>query len=706
MGSGKRAAEQPQHHEDGRFEDQDAHVRLRHGRVVDSSNVAEWDHEAKYIGFTEPSCSVHQPDLNLVADNPRLVARHADARILHQHAGSHVELPAVPRAGDDALAECAFGERSPLVQAKRVERVVRAVDVEERDPAPIDRHLPPPSRRELVHTGDGDEVPRPIAPIADIVDVHIAGRHGVYYNAMPNHRIEARTPRGAPHAPVQITDPDRLRSVGEDAAHVAGSASALVAPSTEAEIAHVLKSSAAVLPIGAQSSLTGGATPRGDVVLSTSRFNRIVEIGADRVRVQAGVTLADLDAALAGAGRYYPPAPTFTGAFVGGTVATNAAGAATFKYGATRGWVEAITIVLPTGDVLDIDRGSVHAHADGYFELILGSGIVRVPVPRYRMPDVPKLSAGYFAAPGMDLIDLFIGAEGTLGVIVDITLRVEARRPDWCLFFVPFADRRAAFAFVRTLREAAEETWRSHDPGGLDVSAIEHMDARCLALARADGVDRRTGVTWPDRTAIALLITLELSSSIASERAFEEMGRALDEAVRADDVQIAMPGDRARMAQLLALREEVPASVNSRIGRAKQDVDGRIEKTAGDMIVPFDRLEELLACYEREFEARGLDVAVWGHISDGNLHPNVLARSFADVESGRAAILAVGRDAIRLGGSPLAEHGVGRNRVKQQLLEMLYGRAGIEEMRAVKRALDPGWKLAPGVLFPPGSMPP
>ena len=541
---------------------------------------------------------------------------------------------------------------------------------------------------------------------------------------MPNHRIEARRPRGAPRAPARTTDPDRLRSVLEDAAHVTGTASALVAPSTEAEIAHVLGSSTAVLPIGAQSSLTGGATPRGDVVLSTSRLNRIIDIGTDRVRVEAGGTLADLDAALARAGRYYPPAPTFTGAFVGGTVATNAAGAATFKYGATRDWVEAITIVLPTGDVLDIDRGAVHAHADGYFELILGSGTVRVPVPRYRMPDVPKRSAGYFAAPGMDLIDLFIGAEGTLGVVVNVTLRVVARRPAWCLAFVPFADRRAGLAFARLLREAARETWRSHDPGGLDVSAIEHMDARCLELAREDGVDRRTGVTWPDRTAIALLVTLELSSTTTSEQAFEEIGRAresgapdtplvrlcraLDDAFGAhgafgpvgiDDVLIAVPGDHARMAQLLALREEVPASVNRRIGRAKQDVDERIEKTAGDMIVPFDRLEELLACYEREFERRRLDVAVWGHISDGNLHPNVLARSFADVESGRAAMLEVGREAIRLGGSPLAEHGVGRNRVKQQLLEALYGRDGIDEMRAVKRALDPHSKLAPGVLF-------
>ena len=223
-------------------------------------------------------------------------------------------------------------------------------------------------------------------------------------------------------------------------------------------------------------------------------------------------------------------------------------------------------------------------------------------------------------------------------------------------------------------------------------------------------------MTWPDQTAIALLVTIERPAGVTSEQAFEEIGRAhdphapdtplarfyraLSQAGVIDDVQIAVPGDQARMTQLVALREEVPASVNSRIGRAKQDVDRRIEKTAGDMIVPFDRLEDLLACYESEFRRRHLDAAVWGHVSDGNLHPNIIARSFADVEAGRAAILEVGRQAIRLGGSPLAEHGVGRSPVKQQLLVELYGRTGIDEMRAVKRALDPDWKLAPGVLFP------
>src|SRR5438105_2817610 len=92
--------------------------------------------------------------------------------------------------------------------------------------------------------------------------------------------------------------------------------------------------------------------------------------------------------------------------------------------------------------------------------------------------------------------------------------------------------------------------------------------------------------------------------------------------------------------------------------------------------------------------------AVWGHISDGNVHPNVLPRSYADVERGKDAILEFGREVTRLGGCPLAEHGVGRHPVKQALLRGLYGDAGIEQMRAVKRALDPAWKLAPGVIFP------
>ena len=175
--------------------------------------------------------------------------------------------------------------------------------------------------------------------------------------------------------------------------------------------------------------------------------------------------------------------------------------------------------------------------------------------------------------------------------------------------------------------------------------------------------------------------------------------RALDAEGSLDEVEIAVPGDSARAAQLVAVREAVPAAVNQRIARAKAAIDSRIEKTAADMIVPFDKIEELMRTYDKGFERRGLDFAVWGHISDGNLHPNVIPRSLADVQAGKEAILEFGREAIRLGGSPLAEHGVGRNPVKQQLLIELYGRSGVDEMRRVKQALDPEWKLAPGVLF-------
>jgi len=505
----------------------------------------------------------------------------------------------------------------------------------------------------------------------------------------------------------------------EDAAHFAGGhAAGIAAPASEAAVARLLRDERSVLPVGAQSSLTGGATPMGEVLLSTARFNRIIDVGDDWVRVEAGVTLAGLDDALRQRGRRYPPGPTFTGAFVGGTVATNAAGAATFKYGTTRDWVRALTVVLPSGDVLDIERGSACAHADGFFDIVLSDRTVRVPVPRYRMPKVPKLAAGYFAASGMDPIDLFIGSEGTLGIVTEVTLRVLPSRPAECLAFVPFASREAALACVVRLRTAALDTWRTRDPRGLDISAIEHMDARCLTLLREDGVDRQQGVTIPPNAAMALLVTLELPPGTTAEQSFDEIGRArdpnppdtpivrlcraLDEADVLEAVEIAVPEDGARAAQLLAVREAVPEAVNARVGRAKRTVDARIAKTAADMIVPFDRLDALLRMYDEEFERRGLDAAVWGHISDGNLHPNVIPRSLADVESGKEAIRAFGREAIRLGGSPLAEHGVGRNAVKQQMLAELYGPAGLKDMRAVKRALDPDFKLAPGVLFPKG----
>ena len=200
---------------------------------------------------------------------------------------------------------------------------------------------------------------------------------------MTTSSARARAPNGPARDVAIGRDPDVLAGFLEDAAHFPGGhADGVIAASSEADVAAAVRSARALLPIGAQSSLTGGATPMGETLLTTSRLNRIEAMGDDWVRVQAGVTLAELDAALAAAGKYYPPTPTFMGAFVGGTVATNAAGAATFKYGTTRDWVRALTVVLPDGDVLDIERGTTQASAE--FIIVTRDRTLSVPVPRYR----------------------------------------------------------------------------------------------------------------------------------------------------------------------------------------------------------------------------------------------------------------------------------------------------------------------------------
>ncbi|HEY0872802.1 MAG TPA: FAD-binding oxidoreductase [Vicinamibacterales bacterium] len=498
----------------------------------------------------------------------------------------------------------------------------------------------------------------------------------------------------------------------EDAAHFPGGhASGIVFPLTVEELADAVRSASAVLPIGAQSSLTGGATPRGELILSTTKMTSILEETASTLTVQAGVTVAAIQEHLAARGAWFPPAPTFTGACAGGIVATNAAGAATFKYGSTRDWVEALTVVLADGSAVHVRRGETVAAA-GHLEF---AGR-RVPVPRYRMPAVVKRSAGYYAAAGMDLVDLFSGSEGTLGVVVDVTFRVLAPAPAFALALVACDSEAQGLALATALRNASLATRRSGDPHGVDIAAIEHMDRRCIEVLIEDGVAARENVAVPAASQMLMLVQLELPADTTAEAAYEQIASAL--AHDAGDTplvrfsrflesfdllastELALPGDHRRMEQLFRVREAVPAGINHRVGVAKRTIDGRIAKTAADMIVPFEHFTEMNAIYRRGFESRGLDYAIWGHLSDGNVHPNVIPRSFEDVEKGYDAILEFGREAARLGGCPLAEHGVGRSPVKQALLRQLYGDDGIEDMRAVKRALDPAWKFSPGVIFP------
>ena len=539
----------------------------------------------------------------------------------------------------------------------------------------------------------------------------------------PSHRAYPRPAAKYEGSLVVARDTTTVTSFLEDAAHYPNGHTAGVArPSSEAEVAAFVRAARRILPVGAQSSLTGGATPMGELIVATDRLDRILRVSDSEITVEAGVPLVVLRDTLARRKACYPPVPTFDGAFAGGIAATNAAGAATFKYGTTRDWVRGIKVVLADGSVLELLRGQVHAHPDGFFEFHGPDGSKRVPVPTYRMPQVPKRSAGYFAQPEMDLIDLFIGSEGTLGIITEITYAIVSPCPATCVVWLPMSDESAAFVLVETLRQETKNTWRTNDPCGIDIAAIEYLDRHSLDLARQDGIDRKHNVQIPHDSVVALLAQVELPSdtTLTAQSAYEQIGtsllsdppdtplvrlcRILSHAGVLDRVELALPQNELRQQQLFAVREAVPEAVNRRVGLAKRNVSAKIKKTAADMIVPVSHFTESIKLFRKAFEQRGLDYVIWGHISDGNVHPNVIPQSNEDVQKGQEAILECGREIIQMGGCPLAEHGVGRNPVKQTLLRRLYGQTGVEQMRQVKAALDPEGKLSPGVLFPEKSV--
>ena len=275
----------------------------------------------------------------------------------------------------------------------------------------------------------------------------------------------------------------------------------------------------------------------------------------------------------------------------------------------------------------------------------------------------------------MDLIDLFIGSEGTLGIVTEARFVVLPSRPDLCLVWILSSDERQALDLVAkpSARTAPTAPTRCCFP----LTPPSH----CLAQVELpdDAISSHEDTYSQIENAL---------SSGAPDTPLVRLCRLIAQAELLDRTEIALPPDRWRQAQLLAIREAVPEAINCRIGPAQQN-SPTIQKTAADRIVRFEQFENSLQLFRDMFEQHRLDYAIWGHISDGNVHPNVIPQSPADVERGQAAILECGRAIIRLGGCPLAEHGVGRNRVKQALLQELYGATGIEQMQRVKHALDP-----------------
>ena len=528
-------------------------------------------------------------------------------------------------------------------------------------------------------------------------------------------------------APPIRHDPEVIEAYLEDASGLPpGRAAGLVRIADEREAAAIVRAARergwTLLPQAARSSVTGGATPAGDVIVSVERMTECGPVQEDATgavcRMQPGVRLCDLQTRLAAEGFYFPPVPTYQQAMIGGAVSTNAGGAASFKYGVTRRWVRGLRIVLFNGDLLVLERGQAVARRGESFRIVLGDGQeIRVGAPDYVLPELEKLSAGYWSADQLDLVDLFVGSEGTLGLITGITLDLVPLPPAVVTGLLLLDDEAASLRLAGDLRSAAVRARETADSRGPDVRSIEWMDRHCLELLRVHGDAKRLRIDLPETARAAVLFELELPEATSDDQAQDLLAlflegssqipdvplvrlfRILAEHDALDRLELGFPGDLRRRRALADLRESVPLRVNEILSRRRQ-IDPAVAKVGGDLIVPFERLEEMLGVYRAGFERRGLEYAIWGHLSDGNLHPNALVHSAAELKSAHQALLEFAEQAVLRGGCPLSEHGVGRSPLKQEMLRRFLGTAATDQMRQIKRALDPEGRFAPGVLFP------
>jgi D-lactate dehydrogenase (cytochrome) len=315
----------------------------------------------------------------------------------------------------------------------------------------------------------------------------------------------------------------------------------------------------------------------------------------------------------------------------------------------------------------------------------------------------------------MDLIDLFIGSEGTLGLVSAITVGLVPLPGAVVagLAFLPALE--VCLELSAALRDAASRP----DDGGdrPDVRSIEFMDRNCLELLRECGADRRLRVDIPAEAQAALLFEMELAEPMTDDQAqqvladlIEGEGRPangplgrlfhiLREHGALELLQFAFPQDSDRRKALNELREAVPTRVSEILADRGRRIPG-VKKVGGDLIVPYESLSQMIRIYQSGFDSRGLSFAIWGHLSDGNLHPNALPRTESEVHLGYDALLEFADEAAGRGGCPLSEHGVGRSPIKQKILRRFLGDKAIASMRQIKKALDPSGCLAPGVLFP------
>ncbi|WP_373353694.1 FAD-binding oxidoreductase [Pseudoroseicyclus sp. CXY001] len=442
----------------------------------------------------------------------------------------------------------------------------------------------------------------------------------------------------------QLLGPRLTRGEAERAAHGQSESwfapappDAVAWPESTGEVAAILKICSRhglpVIPFGAGTSLEGQTlAPMGGLALDMSRMAKVVALAPEDmdVRVQPGITRGALDAELRTSGLFFPVDPG-ADASLGGMASTRASGTTTLRYGGMRENVLGLEVVLASGEV------------------IRTGGRAR------------KSAAGY------DLTALFLGAEGTLGVITELTLRLHGRPEHVATATCAFPDVAAAVATVTETGQA-----------GLRLARMELMDA---AVARA--VNAADDAGFPE--APHLLVEFHGSEqAVAAEVALFE---AIAEGHGASGFAWASREEDRRA--LWRMRHRAYWSILAGRPGARAIVT--------DICVPVSRLAEAIAETQADIAASGLAGPILGHVGDGNFHAILMVDgSVGEIATAKRLATAMGRRALAMGGTVTGEHGIGLG--KAGLLEEQYGPA-VATMAALKAALDPQGILNPGKIF-------
>lgn len=503
---------------------------------------------------------------------------------------------------------------------------------------------------------------------------------------------------------------DESRSVGE--------ASSISFPLTEDDARETLvRLYASATPITVQGGRTGlaaGAVPHGGHVLNLSKMNRalglrVAEDGTFYLRVQPGVVLSQLrkdleDKNLGTAGwdaasldvwntlcqesreQFFPTDPTETSATIGGMVACNASGARSYRYGPIRPHVQSLRVVLSNGDTLALTRGAVRAQGR-HLTLATEQGrTISVDLPTYTMPQT-KNASGYYVEDDLDAVDLFIGSDGTLGVITEIELALMPQPATVWGVSCFFTSEDQAIDLTIAARDhlASATAFEFFDADALDI--LRHQKAESTAFAGLPSI--------PQDAQCCVYVELSCNSEEEALQELYRLGELLEQCGGSEErtwvARTAIDREQQRF-----FRHAVPESTNMLIDDRRR-IDASITKLGSDMSVPNDRLRDVVELYRTTLRSNGLQTAIWGHIGNNHLHVNVLPNSAEEYQRGKALYAQWAQEVTAMGGAVSAEHGVGK--LKRDFLTVMYGEDHLREMATMKRQLDPTGVLGQGNLF-------